>query len=44
MKITEDVRKFALEQGLSSEDALRTAMEQKAREFLNAGAEIYTES
>ncbi|MEY2511227.1 MAG: phosphomethylpyrimidine synthase, partial [Verrucomicrobiota bacterium] len=44
MRITEDVRKFALEQGLSSEDALRTAMEQKAREFLSAGAEIYTES
>src|SRR5437016_4840846 len=43
MKITEDVRKFAAEQKLSGE-ALRAGMEQKAREFTEAGAEIYSKA
>src|SRR6266571_871506 len=42
MKIREDVRKYAAEQKLSETDALRAGMEQKAREFTGAGAEIYT--
>jgi phosphomethylpyrimidine synthase len=42
MRITEDVRKFAAEQKLSEEEALRAGMEQKAREFTEAGAEIYS--
>jgi phosphomethylpyrimidine synthase len=42
MRITEDVRKFAAEQKLSEEEALRAGMEQKAREFSEAGAEIYS--
>jgi phosphomethylpyrimidine synthase len=41
MKITEDVRKFAAEQKLSEEDALRAGMEQKAKEFTQKGAEVY---
>jgi phosphomethylpyrimidine synthase len=44
MKITEDVRKFAAEQKLSQEEALRAGMEQKAREFTEAGAEIYSKA
>jgi predicted nucleic acid binding AN1-type Zn finger protein len=44
MKITEDVRKFAAEQKLSEADALKAGMEQKAREFTEAGAEIYSKS
>jgi phosphomethylpyrimidine synthase len=44
MKITEDVRKFAAEQKLSEEEALRAGMEQKAREFTEAGAEIYSKA
>jgi phosphomethylpyrimidine synthase len=43
MKITEDVRKYAAEQGLSEDDALRSGMEQKSREFSQAGAEVYAE-
>jgi phosphomethylpyrimidine synthase len=44
MKITEDVRKFAAEQKLSEEEAVRVGMEQKAREFAEAGAEIYSKT
>jgi phosphomethylpyrimidine synthase len=42
MKITEDVRKFAAEQGLSEGEALRQGMEEKSREFVQQGAEIYS--
>ena len=42
MKITEDVRKYAAEQNLSDEDALKVGMEQKAREFHETGSEVYT--
>jgi phosphomethylpyrimidine synthase len=41
MKITEDVRKYAAEQGVAAEQAIQTGMEQKAREFVERGAEIY---
>ena len=44
MKITEDVRKYAAEQKLSEEQALQAGMEQKAREFNEAGAEIYSKA
>ena len=44
MKITEDVRKFAAEQGLSDEEALKAGMKQKARDFNQAGAEIYAKA
>ena len=44
MKITEDVRKFAAEQKLSEAEALKAGMEQKAREFAEAGAEIYSKT
>ena len=42
MRITEDVRKFAAEQELSESEALQAGLEQKAREFSEAGAEIYS--
>ena len=41
MKITEDVRKYAAEQGLSEEDALKAGMVEKSREFTESGSEIY---
>ena len=41
MRITEDVRKYAQEHQLSEDDVLKAGMEQKAREFAEAGAEIY---
>jgi phosphomethylpyrimidine synthase len=44
MKITEDVRKYAEEQKVSEQDALQKGMEQKAREFVEKGAEIYTKA
>ncbi|MGD0816045.1 MAG: phosphomethylpyrimidine synthase ThiC [Verrucomicrobiota bacterium] len=42
MKITEDVRKYAEEQGIAAEEALQRGMEEKSKEFLNKGAEVYT--
>ncbi|GAB1413162.1 phosphomethylpyrimidine synthase ThiC [Candidatus Desulfobacillus denitrificans] len=41
MKITQDVRDFAAAQGVSEEEALKKGMEQKAVEFVQAGAEVY---
>jgi len=41
MKITEDVRRYAAELGVSDEQALSAGMEQKSREFVEKGAEIY---
>jgi phosphomethylpyrimidine synthase len=44
MKITEDVRKYAAEQGLAEEQALKAGMEEKSRQFVEKGAEIYTKA
>jgi phosphomethylpyrimidine synthase len=44
MKITEDVRKYAAEQGVSEEDALEEGMAEKSREFVKKGAELYTKA
>ena len=44
MKITGDVRKYADEHAVSDRDALTVGMEQKAREFSEAGAEIYSKA
>ena len=41
MKITQEVREFAVEQGLSESEALARGMEGKAIEFVKAGAEVY---
>jgi phosphomethylpyrimidine synthase len=41
MKITEDVRKYAAEQGLAEEEALKAGMAEKSREFTESGSEIY---
>jgi phosphomethylpyrimidine synthase len=43
MKITEDVRKYAAEQGLSETDALKSAMDDKSAEFRKNGSELYTQ-
>jgi len=42
MKITEDVRKYAAEKGLAEEQALAAGLEEKAREFVAKGAEVYS--
>ena len=43
MKITEDVRRFAREQGVGEDEALGVGLEQKSQEFREAGGEIYRE-
>jgi len=44
MRITEDVRKYAAEQGLSEEAAVEQGLKQKATEFTKAGSEIYAKA
>jgi phosphomethylpyrimidine synthase len=44
MKITEDVRKYAAEQGIAEEEALKKGMEEKSKEFLEKGAEVYAKA
>ena len=41
MKITQDVREYAAQQGVSEAEALKKGMEVKAVEFVKQGAEIY---
>ena len=41
MKITEDVRKYAAQQAISEEEALQRGMEEKSKEFVESGAEVY---
>ncbi len=43
MKITEDVRAYAAQQGVEEAAALEKGMEEKSKEFVEAGAEIYRE-
>ncbi|HUP93664.1 MAG TPA: phosphomethylpyrimidine synthase ThiC [Burkholderiales bacterium] len=42
MKITQDVREYAAQQGLAEGEALARGMEEKAHEFVEQGGEIYT--
>ena len=44
MKITEDVRKYAAEQGIKEEEALKLGMEEKSKEFVEQGAEVYAKA
>ncbi|HEY0405678.1 MAG TPA: phosphomethylpyrimidine synthase ThiC [Pyrinomonadaceae bacterium] len=41
MKITQDVREYAAEQGLDEAAALREGMKEKAAEFVASGSELY---
>ena len=40
-KIAEDVRKYAAEQGIAEEEELKMGMEEKSREFMEEGSELY---
>ena len=42
MRISDDVRQYAAEHGLSEEDAVEKGMQDKSREFAEQEAEIYT--
>ncbi|WP_333842977.1 phosphomethylpyrimidine synthase ThiC [Pelomicrobium sp.] len=44
MKITQDVRDYAAQMGLSEEEALKKGMEEKAEEFVKRGGEVYTKA
>ena len=44
MKITEDVRKCAAEQGIAEEEAFKQGLEAKSKEFVEKGAEIYAKA
>ncbi|MEI6714492.1 MAG: phosphomethylpyrimidine synthase ThiC [Verrucomicrobiota bacterium] len=44
MKITEDVRRYAAEQGVSEEAALESGMAAKSEEFRHKGAEVYQQT
>ncbi|HNH69683.1 MAG TPA: phosphomethylpyrimidine synthase ThiC, partial [Nitrosomonas sp.] len=41
MKITQDVRNYAAQQGIAEDEALKHGMAQKSSEFKEKGAEIY---
>ncbi|MGD0061027.1 MAG: phosphomethylpyrimidine synthase ThiC [Verrucomicrobiia bacterium] len=44
MKITEDVRKYAEEQGIAESEALKKGMEAKSKEFVEKGAQVYSKA
>ena len=41
MKISDDIRRFAEERGIAAGEALEAGMDEKAREFRQAGGELY---
>ena len=44
MKITQDVREYAAQKEIDEQAALGIGMQEKAKEFVAAGAEIYRAS
>jgi len=44
VNITEDVRKYAAEQDVSEEEALKRGREEKSKEFTEKGAEVYAKA
>jgi phosphomethylpyrimidine synthase len=44
MKITQDVREYAKQQGISENEAVQKGMQEKSIEFIGKGAEIYNKT
>ena len=44
MKITQDVREFAAQKQIDEQAALGVGMKEKAREFIEKGAEVYAKA
>jgi len=44
MKITEDVRRYAAQQGITEEAAIEEGLKQKATEFTKSGSEVYAKT
>jgi len=43
MRITGDVRKYGADRGLTDAEAIESGMQEKKRQFLRSGVEIYSE-
>ena len=41
MKITEDIRKYAAEHGITDAEAVESGMEEKRKEFVEKGSQVY---
>ena len=44
MRITEDVRKYAAEHGLTNAEAIERGLEEKSREFVEQGSDVYAKT
>lgn len=44
MKITEDIRKYAAEQGIAEDEALKRGMEEESNELVEKSAEVYAKA
>ncbi len=44
MKITEDVRKYAAEHGITESEAIESGMQNKTKDFFEHGAEVYAKA
>jgi phosphomethylpyrimidine synthase len=44
MKITQDVRDYAQSQGVDEQAALEKGMQEKSKEFIEKGAEVYSKA
>lgn len=44
MRITEDMRKYAAELGIAEDEALKKGMEEKSKEFVSKGTEVYAKA
>jgi len=44
MKITQDVREYAASHGLKEDEALTRGMEEKSREFVEQGGDVYAKA
>ena len=42
LKISDEVREFAKQKGMDSEEAIEAGMKDKAKEFIDKGGEIYS--
>jgi len=44
MNAHRNIRKYAAEQGIAEEEALKKGMEEKSREFTEKGSELYAKA
>ena len=42
MKITQDIRDYAKQKGIDAQEAVEEGMREKAKEFVEKGAQVYT--